>query len=194
MFRRYRHLVVFDPHPSPTADQLAAVERATGVAIPATLAAFWSVANGGILEYGLWLDAGGRAERRFVSFSSLFTVSDVPAEIAELGDAWFRGRLPPRLTPIARTGGEDDFLFVDGSDGAVCAWISGRPAWAGGSENDCLYRLAPTLDAYLDRLLVLESDALDAWRSAETGATPEGLADVTAWLDAALPDWRAHFG
>jgi hypothetical protein len=45
-------------------------------------------------------------------------------------DAYFRDELPERFVPMAVTGGEDDTLLIDlsnGGSGRLLAWVTGRP-------------------------------------------------------------------
>jgi hypothetical protein len=143
---------------------IAAIERAVGVALPTDYVQLLRAVNGAKLPYKLRLSGAGD-EAVFEEWFRAGEPGDDSAGtvlngVQLLEEAYFRGRLPERFVPIARTGGEDDTLLIDLSPesyGTVRAWISGTsPSW-GLTMEDTLHEVAPNLAAFF-QLLELDEE------------------------------------
>jgi hypothetical protein len=202
LVRTYRGRHVFGPFAPFAHEELGVLERETGRPLPADYAAFLEVANGGRLEYAIRVPPGPEGE--VVGFSDLYrlgrdsrgeyTWGTLLGEYRRQSDWWLAGEMPmAHLLPIARTGGEDDTLFLDlGADsyGRVCAFVSGLPlSWGRRTEN-VFAVVAPTFDDYLDTLHLDVDIAEDSWADV-AGLDPSdpNRLNVKAWLDDGLPGW-----
>jgi hypothetical protein len=206
--RRYRGRFVWadDVYPFHAFDarELEVLEAELGRPLPAAYRAFLEVANGGNLEhYAIAIPperGGGSA-----SFCDLYRLGADEAggygwetllgEYRRQSHWWLAKEIPLQaLLPIARTGGEDDTLFVDLSPqsyGRVLAYRSGRPAWTGQRQTDWFDVVAEDFDAYLDCLFVDDYSAKDCWYGV-WGLDPADPVrrTVEEWLDHEVPQWR----
>jgi len=149
---KYRDVLVERAKRAPSERAIARLASAAGGPIPEALIRFTAKAVDVAVPYAVFL-----GDRPFqFGFEPFASLED---EIDSFAVAWFRDQLPRAMLPIGRTGGEDDTLLLDLGSGAVLAWISGRPA--PGRENDVLHEVASDFDAYLDRLVLFESDLED---------------------------------
>jgi SMI1 / KNR4 family (SUKH-1) len=202
--RQYRGQVIFGPFSPVDPAEVGALENEVGRPIPPAYRSFIEVANGGALPYSVRVPPephGGPT-----SFSDLYRLGH--DEHGEYGfgtllgeyrslQTWPTGHLPvATLLPIARTGGEDDTLFLDLSSdryGQVVGFVSGRPAWTGQPTHDMAEVLADDFDAYLDSLFIEPDAAEDEWSDA-VGLDPADpwRRGVAQWLDLGLPGWRSE--
>jgi hypothetical protein len=195
----FHDVVWFDPGEPATEKQIAAIEQAVGVSIPQAYRAWLASVNGGTLDYGTSIPRRGIF--RFVAWHR---AGDLEGDLHDRWGnllfewattrrfAWFADRLPAPSIPIARTGGESDALILDLSPesyGAVHAWISARPDWAGGGRDE-LITIAPSFERFLEQLTVSEDEAVEAWEEAHGNVDAELIEDVRAWLAHALPNWQ----
>jgi hypothetical protein len=208
IFRRYRGRFVWAGRrrgfqPAEPAE-FAALERELGAAVPPAYRAFLTAVNGGHLEYHAIRVPPGRAGE-LVEYGDLYRLGRDPdggygwgtllGEYRQQTRSHLADRLPlAGLLPVARTGGDDDRLFVDlrpEGYGRVLGYRCGLPAWTGLPTDDWFGELAPDFDAYLDALVVDRDEAADAWADAAEldPRDPVRLA-VVQWLDQELPGWR----
>jgi SMI1 / KNR4 family (SUKH-1) len=202
--RQYRGLVIFGPFEPVDPQEISALEREVGRAIPLAYRAFLDVANGGTLPYSLRVPPGPQGEP--ISFSDLHRLGrdrqgeygwgTLLGEYRRLPQSWLAGHLPvATLLPVARTGG-GDLVFVDLAPdryGQVLGFVHGLPGWTGLATSDMSGVLADDFDAYLDGLFIDPDLAEDVW-SDNAGQDP---ADpwrrvIEDWLDGGLPGWRGQ--
>lgn len=180
-------LHVWGPFHEADAAALDAIEHELGAALPVDYRAFVSDVGGGTVPYAVWLPPGAR-DAEAIQFDHLVTVDGLMAERA----AYLAGSLPevmpPSLLPVARDGG-GSMLYVDLADGAVWAFVTGLPAWAGEPAGPRGGRLAASWSDYLAMLRMDPDYARDVWEDRHD-ADPEWVAALEAWLDDGLPDWR----
>jgi hypothetical protein len=119
------------------------LERELGRAIPPAYRRFIEVANGGSLPYSVRVPPGPQGEP--TNFSDLYRLGrdrdggygfgSLLGEYRFLPETELAEHLPvATLLPVARTGGEDDTLFLDLAPdryGQVDGFVSGLPAWTG---------------------------------------------------------------
>jgi SMI1 / KNR4 family (SUKH-1) len=205
--RQYRGRVVVGPFSPVDPAEVRALEYETGRAIPPAYRRFIEVANGGALPYSVCVPPGPPGEP--VSYSDLYRLGrdedggygfgTLLGEYRFLPQTVLAEHLPvATLLPIARTGGEDDTLFLDLAPdryGQVVGFVSGLPAWTGLRTHDMAGVLADDFDAYLDSLFIEPGAAEDEWSDA-AGLDP---ADpwrrvVERWLDLGCPAGGASPG
>lgn len=196
----YRGLVVFDPALPVGAADVVALEGSLGVSLPAGYRSFLEACNGGELLYDLRVPdlPGGR-----VMHFTMHRLSQVQPghysldeEFKTVQNCFWADTLPKPALPIATAGGGDT-LYLDLSDegaGRLVAFLFQRPAWTGLPTSQGLVPVAESFEAFLSRLRLDPRVGREAWESAQRGATPEGLRDVSAWLDEGLSNWRVLFG
>lgn len=127
-------------------------EHTLGTELPADVAEFFHVVNGGECLHEVQLP-----DRPLpVTFSWWHPLDEALEARAGLEEAYFRSLLPDQFLPVAETGGEDDVLLVDlspGAHGGVLAWITGRPPGWRRPTEDALLWLAADLSALLRGML-----------------------------------------
>jgi hypothetical protein len=203
--RQYRGRVIIGPFSPVDPAEVSELESELGQAIPPAYRSFIEVANGGTLPYSVHVPPGPQGKP--VSFADLYRLGhDDDGEYGLgtlLGQYRFLSQtglvehLPmATLLPIARTGGEDDTLFLDLAPdryGQVVGFVSGLPAWTGLRTRDMAGVLADDFDAYLDGLFIAPADAADVWSdSAIQDPAGPWRRVVEQWLDLSLPGWRSQ--
>lgn len=152
------HLVPDAPKPPPTAEEVAAIEAATGQELPPDLLEFLAVANGGKLDYTFELPTeSGPFPLCFYSVYATRLPSPGRARaglvLHELEVERRLKGLREGLLPIAADGGTS-VLYYDlapGSRGRVVAYVEGLPGWDGTPEG-CFVEVAPSLPEFLSGL------------------------------------------
>ena len=191
--RRFRSLAIEQVMPSPSTDQIGAIEALLGVALPASFKEFLNVANGAYLEYVIDIPGASGSIEKF-KFCGIFST-----EQGTYGDETFVGetrsqreiaRIPVAVLPFARDGG-GSIVYLDLTPkgaGRIIAYIHGLPPWAGARQESALVELAPSFDSYIERLQVDREALLD---HLEHDIASDGdLTAMQTFLDAALPRWR----
>lgn len=188
--RRHRHLVILGPF-TPTSDaELDAVEREIGRPLPASYRSLVLVANGSRgLGYAVSLPPGGGGE------PIQFELTPVDRLVQE-----WRTYIPPDPSlpvghlPIGVDGG-GSLLLLDLREpmyGAVRAFVTGLPTWAGGDGVARGGLVADDVEGFLDLLEVDDDLAEIVWEDFRDAGDPSWRHAVEAWLDAGLPDWRGR--
>jgi hypothetical protein len=203
--RQYRSRVIIGPFTPVDPAEISVLEDELGQAIPPAYRSFLEVANGGTLPYSVRVPPGPQGEP--VSFSDLYRLGcdedgeygfgTLLGEYRFLPQTELAEHLPAAsLLPIARTGGEDDTLFLDLAPdrySQVVGFISGLPAWTRLRTRDMAGVLAADFDAYLDGLFIDPADAADVWSdSASQDPTSPWRRVTEHWLDLGLPGWRSE--
>jgi hypothetical protein len=181
------------------------LERELGRAIPPAYRRFIEVANGGSLPYSVRVPPGPQGEP--TNFSDLYRLGrdrdggygfgSLLGEYRFLPETELAEHLPvATLLPVARTGGEDDTLFLDLAPdryGQVDGFVSGLPAWTGLHTQDMAGVLAENFDAYLDSLFIEPDVAAAIWSDyAGQDAADVWQPVIEQWLDLGLPGWRSE--
>jgi hypothetical protein len=210
--REYRGRVVVGPFIPVDPAGVRALEDETGRAIPPAYRRFIEVANGGSLPYSVCVPPGSVCvppgpKSEPVSYSDLYRLGRDEEGGYGLGTLLGQYRWLPQtvlaehlpvatLLPIARTGGEDDTLFLDLAPdryGQVVGFLSGLPAWTGLRTHNMAGVLADDFDAYLDSLFIDPTDAADIWSDYAHQDPADQWRRVTEqWLDLGLPGWRSE--
>jgi SMI1/KNR4 family protein SUKH-1 len=203
--RQYRGRIIFGPFAPMDPKEIGALEGELGQPIPSAYRSFLEVANGGALAYSARVPPGPVGEP--ISFCDLYRLGrdehgeygwgTLLGEYRQLPHSWLAEHLPvATLLPIARTGGEDDTLFLDLTPdrcGQVVGFVSGLPAWTGRRPRNLWSVLAEDFDAYLDGLFIDLDDAEDEWSDAAGLDPADPWRRVTEqWLDLGLPGWRSE--
>jgi hypothetical protein len=155
---RFLHLEIDSPKAPPTEEEVAAIEAAVGATLPADLLEFFSVANGGKLDYTFELST--EAGPFPLCFYSLYsTRRPFPGRapggliLHELGVERRLKDLRSGLLPIAADGGTS-VLYVDLAPerhGRIVAYVEGLPGWDGTLEGSFV-DLSPGLPSFLSSL------------------------------------------
>jgi SMI1 / KNR4 family (SUKH-1) len=204
LVRRYRGRIIFGPFAPVHPEEIGALEADLGQPIPPAYRSFLEVANGGALEYSVRVPPGPGGEP--ISFCDLYRLGrdehseygwgTLVGEYRQLPHSWLAEHLPvATLLPIARTGGEDDTLFLDLAPdryGQVVGFVSGLPAWTGRRPHDMAGVLAEDFGAYLDGLFIDPQVAENVWsdHAHQDPADPRRRV-VEQWLDDGLAGWRS---
>lgn len=151
-------LLVDAPKAPPTAEEIAALEAATGETLPADLLDFLSAVNGGKLDYSFDLATeSGPFPLCFYSVCSTRLPSPGRARaglvLHELEMERRLKGLRAGLLPIAADGGTSVLYFdlAPASRGRVVAYVEGLPGWDGTPEG-CFVDLAPSLSEFVSGL------------------------------------------
>lgn len=192
--RRYRDLVVSGPFRAVEPAEVGALERELGRPLPAAYRAFLEVANGGQLDYAIRVP--NEPDGEVTCYSDLYALGcgddgkygygTLLGEYRAARDWWLASEVNLEgWLPIARTGGDDDTLFLDlrpGTYGRVIAHLSGIP-WPGYNHDNQLATVADSFDAYLQSLFIESEYAADVLADIADlrSDDPERLA-VEAWL------------
>ena len=111
MLVRYHHVVIQDPLPPPSPEELTAVEQELGVPLPAHFAEFLTIAHGGRCDFAFDADGEtislGRIFRLERNLDSEFRLGyDYGTILGELGAEREAKRLPKQVLPFAQGGGD----------------------------------------------------------------------------------------
>jgi hypothetical protein len=202
--RQYRGRVVIGPFHRVDPEEVRALERELGRALPPAYRSFVDVANGGTLPYSIRVPPEPQGEP--TDFSDLYRLGrdekgeygfgTLLGEYRSLPRRWLAEHLPvATLLPIARGSGGDQLLLDLSPEryGQVVGVVEGLPAWTGLHTLDMGGVLADDFDAYLGALFIDPADAADVW-SDSTNQDPASPWRRVAeeWLEIGLPGWRSE--
>lgn len=202
---KYRHLAIEGFRGSPDPAEIRAVERELGTSLPQAYRAFLNAANGGRSHNSVRVATLAGSEE--LTFSCLFYAGKNRYGGYTDGDGTLLGELrghrqsfgiPRCVLPFAGDG-SGCYVYLDLSAagaGKVRAYIHGLPKWAGGSERDELVDLAPDFDSFVDMLFLEEhvrEECLQLLAKAQQEGNRYAIETNRAFLDAAVPRWRAEY-
>jgi len=204
-YTTFKNLVICQPQGPPDPAEVAAVEQALGVALPACYRQFLDVANGGTLDH-YSVRVPPTPEGEVLCFGDVFYPGrDGHGEygygtlLGELREHRRSLDLPREVLPIAQDGGGST-VYLDLTEkgaGRIVALVHGLPAWTGSSrQQDAFVELAPSFDAYVDLLFVDEeylSETMGLLEDALRRGDEEQVRANRTFLDLAVPDWRDRF-
>lgn len=192
----YRHIVIEDPLPAPTPEELAAVEREVGVALPADFAEFLTLAHGGTVEY--LFDADGEE----IPLGSIFRAGGEDTNehgygtlLGELRQMRAYQGLPKQVLPFAHGGG-DVPVYLDLTSegkGRVVAFLRGLPEWTGLRRYSAFIPVAPSFDAFMNVLRLDEENAMENLQNALVRGDKVIISRNVDYLNLALPDWKIRY-
>lgn len=162
MTENYEHLEIQGAKGAPEPEEVAAIESLLGRPLPQYFIDFLKVANGAYLDYCVRVPPDGEE----MSFCQLYEAGKKNGEysygtlIYEIQFEREFKRIPEEVLPFARDGGSS-VVYLDltpEGNGRVVAYVHGRPAWAGGDEQDRFVELAPGFGEYIKMLFKCEDD------------------------------------
>ena len=192
MLTPYKHVVIDETKGAPSPEDVARIEQTLGVALPQDFFEFLNVANGGSLEYLIRVPPTPDGEEML--FGQILYAGRDRGYDTFLGEIELHRQslnIPPEVLPFARDGGGSTVfldLTVEGQ-GRVMAFVEGLPAWTGLRQGSAFIEVAPSFDAYIDRLYLDEEYAFEALEEAIGRGSGDQIQANVEYLNLALPDW-----